>query len=54
MLRAADLLRDVLLRDDATEELCLVGQVSAGISEIVDRLHSLAGLQMMFEGWNRI
>jgi hypothetical protein len=57
LLRACDILRDVLLRDD--EELTdgkpdvLIGQVSAGVQEIVTRLQSLAGLQMMFEAWNK-
>lgn len=57
ILRACDVLRAVLLRDD--EELAdsepdvLIGQVSAGITEIIDRLQSLAGLQMMFEAWNK-
>jgi hypothetical protein len=55
ILRAADLLRGVLLRDDAEEDEAgpaLLGQVSAEISEIVERLQSLAGSQMIFEGWN--
>lgn len=54
ILRAADVLRSVLLWDDDEEnqEQILVGQVSAEVSQIVDRLQSLAGLQMMFEGWN--
>ena len=52
LLRAADLLREVLLRDDESEEVALLGQVSAGVNEIVDRLQALAGLQMMFEGWS--
>jgi len=59
ILRACDILRDVLLRDDEEfsddeRESAIVGQVSAGVLEIVDRLHSLAGLQMMFEGWKAL
>jgi len=53
ILRARDLLRDVLLRDDESDELALIGQVSAGLNEIVCTLDSLAGLQRMFEVWSR-
>jgi hypothetical protein len=57
ILRACDVLRDVLLREDEDfsddEPDALVGQVSAGLVEIIDRLQSLAGLQMMFEAWSR-
>jgi hypothetical protein len=57
ILRACDVLRAVLLRNDEelsdTEPDPVVGQVADGISEIIDRLQSYAGLQMMFEAWNR-
>lgn len=58
ILRARDLLRDLLLRDDDEElgnldEPALAGQVSSGINEICSTLDSLAGLQMMFEAWSR-
>ena len=49
--RARDLLRDLLLRDDETDDLALVSQVSSGLNEIVVTLDSLAGLQKMFEVW---
>lgn len=50
--RARDILRDVLLRDDESDELALVGQVSSGLNEIICTLDSLAGLQMLFENWS--
>jgi len=53
ILRARDLLRDVLLREDETEETVLVGKVSNGLNEIIARLDNLAGLQQLFEVWSR-
>lgn len=52
ILRARDLLRDVLLREDETENIVLVGQVSTGLNEIVCTLDNLAGLQHLFEVWS--
>jgi hypothetical protein len=52
ILRARDLLRDLLLREDETEDAVLVGQVSSGLNEIVCTLDNLAGLQHLFEVWS--
>jgi len=52
ILRARDLLRDILLREDEIEEVVLVGQVSIGLNEIVCTLDNLAGLQHLFEVWS--
>ena len=56
ILRARDLLRDVLLRDDETdgeaENAALVGEVSSRLNEIVCALDNLAGLQHLFEVWS--
>jgi len=49
--RARDILRDVLLREDETEEIVLLGKVSQSLNEMACTLDSLAGLQMMFENW---
>jgi len=51
ILRARDILRDVLLREDETEEIVLLGKVSEGLNQMLGELDSLAGLQMMFESW---
>ena len=53
ILRARDLLRDILLREDETEAVVLVGKVSSDLNEIVCTLDNLAGLQKMFELWSR-
>jgi hypothetical protein len=55
ILRARDLLRDLLLREDEANEeesVALVGHVYEGLDEICSHLDSLAGLQMMFEAWS--
>lgn len=52
ILRVRDLLRDLLLREDETEESVLMDEVSNGLNEIVCRLDHLGGLQMMFENWS--
>ena len=49
--RARDLLRDILLREDETEETVLVGKVSERLNEIVLDLDNLAGLQDVFDAW---
>ncbi len=54
ILRARDLLRDVLLREDITDETVLLGEVSAGLNEMVEQLDRLAGLQTIFESWNSL
>jgi len=50
--RARDLLRDVLLREDETDEILFVDAVREGLNEIANRLDSLAGIQTLFEVWN--
>ena len=54
ILRARDLLRDILLREDETEDVVLVGQVSTGLNEIICILDNLAGLQQLFEAWSGV
>ena len=51
ILRARDLLRDVLMLDD-DGSLMLVGHVGASLNEVCMTLDNLAGLQHMFEVWN--
>lgn len=51
--RARDLLRDILLREDETEEVVLIGQVSTGLNEMVCSLDNLAALQQLFEVWSQ-
>lgn len=57
ILRACDILRAVLLRDDEDfaddEPDALIDKVRNGIAEVVERLQSLAGDQMLFEAWNK-
>jgi hypothetical protein len=51
ILRAQWLLRDVLLREDVTEDVLLADEVRDGLDQVCRLLDHLAGQQHMFEFW---
>jgi hypothetical protein len=51
LLRARHLLREVLIREDVTEEELLLDEVRDGLDQVCRILEYLAGQQQLFEFW---